>query len=219
VLLGAGASADAGIPTTIGMTNSVIERIRDRDHKRLLEFIRHTLAADLAQRHEGTWDRHRPELYVDVDVERLFASVELLIDRYSEPWSPFVATWHPGLESFAPAPGVKTFDLFYDLNSFDSALKEVLRRSSQGRTALDTRKVSDALGKVLKRAAQLARPGELGELLTSVRREMLRSLFDVLDITDRSSVAYLTPLVDLAREHGPTNNRHLELRPVHRKRC
>jgi hypothetical protein len=79
----------------------------------------------------------------------------------------------------------------------------VLRRSSQGRAALDTRKVSDALGKVLERAAQPARPGELGELLTSVRREMLRSLFDVLDITDRSSVAYLTPLVDLAREHGP----------------
>jgi hypothetical protein len=93
VLLGAGASADAGIPTTIGMTNSIIERIRDSDHKRLLEFIRDTLAADLAQRREGTWDRHRPELYVDV--ERLFASVELLIDRYSEPWSPFVRNVAP----------------------------------------------------------------------------------------------------------------------------
>jgi hypothetical protein len=203
VLLGAGASADAGIPTTIGMTNSVIERLTNREHKRLLEFIRHTLAADLAQRREGTWDRHRPELYVDVDVERLFASVELLIDRHSEPWSPFVATWHPGLESFAPAPGVQRFGLSSELSAFGSALKEVLRGSSQGRHVLETRRVQDALGRVVERAAQLARPGELGDLLTSVRREMLRSLFDVLDIADPSSVAYLAPLVDLAREQGP----------------
>jgi hypothetical protein len=69
VLLGAGASADAGIPTTIRMTEAVIQRVRDStastEYVRILEFVR---------------------------VERLFASVEMLMDRAAQPWSPFVAT-------------------------------------------------------------------------------------------------------------------------------
>jgi hypothetical protein len=28
-----------------------------------------------------------------------FAAVALLIDRHEQPWSPFVATWSPALES------------------------------------------------------------------------------------------------------------------------
>ena len=32
------------------------------------------------------------DLHVSIDVERLFASVDLAIDRYEQAWSPFVAT-------------------------------------------------------------------------------------------------------------------------------
>src|SRR2546430_754566 len=106
ILLGAGASADAGIPTTIGMTDSIIERMATTRHKRILEFVRHTLAAGLAQRRVSEWERTE-DVEVAVDVERLFASVDLLVDRYDQPWSPFVATWHPGLESFAPHSDVR----------------------------------------------------------------------------------------------------------------
>jgi hypothetical protein len=94
VLLGAGASADAGIPTTIGMTGALIEGMQHPDHARILEFVHHTIAAALASRLSSPW---RDEVDVTVDVERLFAAVELLIDRAEQPWSPFVAVPGPKL--------------------------------------------------------------------------------------------------------------------------
>jgi NAD-dependent SIR2 family protein deacetylase len=90
VLLGAGASVDAGLPTSLRMTDAVIELVDfPAEHRRMISFIRHTLEADAALR----------RLPVSVDVERLFAAVELLINRSEQPWSPFVAGWHHGLDS------------------------------------------------------------------------------------------------------------------------
>ena len=66
VLLGAGASADAGIPGKVSMSDAVIDRMRDSDHTRLLRFICHTLEAESAAR--ATPD--------PIDVERLFAAVQ-----------------------------------------------------------------------------------------------------------------------------------------------
>ena len=47
VLLGAGASADAGIPMTLEMIGEVIDPVPDLRQRRLLEFIRLTLGANL----------------------------------------------------------------------------------------------------------------------------------------------------------------------------
>jgi SIR2-like domain len=194
VLLGAGASADAGIPTTIGMTDAVIDRMEIGEHVRVLEFVRHTLAADLAQRQPKGWER-RQDIHVKVDVERLFASIELLIDRHNEPWSPFVATWHPGLESFLPGQTVRAFDLTFELEAVDRAVMRTPGR-------LETRSsIKNSLGRLIERAMQRGRPGDLSDLLKKVRAEMLRSLFEIVEI-DPSRVAYLKPLIELARRQG-----------------
>jgi hypothetical protein len=86
VLLGAGASVEAGLPTTKDMTDQVIARLDETHLRRLLEFVRYTLAADAAARQVP--DEPSP------DIERLFAAVDLLIDRGQQPWSPFVSAWN-----------------------------------------------------------------------------------------------------------------------------
>jgi hypothetical protein len=48
VSLGAGASADAGIPMTVEMVDAVLARLSDPDQRRMFQFVRHTLAANLA---------------------------------------------------------------------------------------------------------------------------------------------------------------------------
>jgi hypothetical protein len=200
VLLGAGASADAGIPTTVQMTEAVIERMDDPTHARILEFVRHTLAAALAQRRPDRWSWSE-DVAVDVDVERLFASVELLIDRYEQPWSPFVAGWHPGLESFSAAPSLSQSDLGFALNDFERALKSLLQDPSRYRYE-GFSSLRKALEKAIERGVQHGRPTDVRVLLTNARDQMLRSLFDVLHIEDAATVAYLTPLVELARTQG-----------------
>jgi NAD-dependent SIR2 family protein deacetylase len=194
VLLGAGSSADAGIPTSVKMTDEIIGRMEYPQHVRLLEFVRHTLAADIAQRTDVDALRG-----VNVDVERLFASIDLLVDRYDQPWSPFVATWHPGLESFSRAAAVRGSDLFSELNHFESTLESAF---GQGWNRRGGGSVRRSLGAVIEKAFQRARPGDAGELLAVVRGEMLRSLFDLLRIDDRQRVAYLAPLINLAQTQG-----------------
>ena len=88
------------------------------DEARLLDFVHYTIAADLARLSPATAQSET----IRVDVERLFASVDLLVNRYDQPWSPFVATWHPGLESFSPSPTLRSFDLTMELTSFERAL-------------------------------------------------------------------------------------------------
>ncbi len=187
------------------MTQEVIGRMTVARHVRILEFVRHTLAADLAQpQSESEWEQAE-DVQTEVDIERLFACVELLIDRHDQPWSPFVATWHPGLESFMLPRSFRSFALIGELNTFQSAIKSVISDASKGGSSSfgdSPRAAAKALEKVIEKAFMSVLPGDVSELLTGVRDEMLRSLFGVLRIDDRAKVAYLNPLVELAHRQG-----------------
>jgi SIR2-like domain len=204
VLLGAGASADAGIPTTIGMTDKIIDRVQRPEHALILQFIRHTLEADLARRAQETpaWGEP-PELHVDI--ERLFAAVDLLIDREDQPWSPFVTGWHGGLEAFAPTPRLTSHDVTTQLNEVERALIQMISGAAKGRrpcTSIPTRGVRQALERLLQQSFRRFTPGDVSALLSGARSEMLHSLFDVLRIDDPERVRYLAPLIDVAKKQG-----------------
>jgi SIR2-like domain len=194
VLLGAGASADAGIPTTVMMTARIIERLRDPEHQRLLGYVNATLEADAAFRSSGT-----------VDVERLFASVELLRDRYEQPWSPFVASWRRELDSFSPEPLIRPFDLASELRRIDEGVRTALpdsRGHVQNRSYSGRSIIGESIGKaILKAVRQMQRP-DISLLLEDVRLEMLRSLYDLLRVDDPSRVDYLSPLVHMSDRQG-----------------
>jgi hypothetical protein len=179
----------------IQMTDAIVGRMRGEE-ARLLHFVHYTIAADLARSHGR---QRAQEVKVDVDVERLFASIDLLVDRYNQPWSPFIATWHPGLESFSPQPSLSQHNLFIESNNFERALKDA--QSPQSRYS-GFSSLRGALVELLEKAAQGARPSDVSALLAQVRDQMLRSLFELLSIDDRAKIEYLSPVIELGRRQG-----------------
>jgi hypothetical protein len=188
------------------MTDEVIGRVRHATHRRLLEYIKHTLAAAEAIRLRTSPDedvpinqtpRLRP---VAVDIERLFAAVDLLVARFDQPWSPFVATWSPGLESFASGETVHPWDLERDLNGLEGALHRFLSAAATygGGGGAITRVLAEGIQRIVRRLG----PGDVTGLLADIRDEMLTSLFEVLEVDGADRVSYLTPLVELARSQG-----------------
>lgn len=194
VLLGAGASVEAGIPATLDMTDAVLSRLDDPDQQRIAQFVRYTIAASLAlqEARNPRVAAGRPQ--GEVDVERLFASIEHLVDRDDQAWSPFVASWHHGLEAFVGGGGAFDSD-FFRMSDLERGLN---RMGSQYR---GTREAAEAISKFVGASIPRVR-GDVSGVLAGVRDEMLQSLFTILDIRDKSRVAYLNPLVDLARKQG-----------------
>src|SRR5258708_34754524 len=186
------------------MTQEVINRV-GHPNAQLLDFIRYTLAADLARQSIGQ---------IDVDVERLFSSVDLLADRFAQPWSPFVAAWSAGLESFAPAPRLVSLSFADEVNKFgrsvDAALMSV-QGLPAGAVALGQgagQTIATALRNVVTEALLLAQPGEISNVLSDAREEMLDSLFDILELADAAQVEYLSPLLELAARQESARSRH-----------
>jgi hypothetical protein len=95
VLLGAGASVEAGVPTAFALTDRIADCLNARqDGAELLpafSFVCDTLRAGAEADGGG--------LSVAIDVERVSAAVELLATRSELEIAPFIDQWNPKLES------------------------------------------------------------------------------------------------------------------------
>lgn len=95
MLLGAGASVDAGIPASFGLTEALVKRIQ-RDSRTDLSSALHFVCGALI-----AYDAAEGESpYRGLDVERVFAAVELLAERHELEVTPFVAAWHPAVDGW-----------------------------------------------------------------------------------------------------------------------
>src|SRR5580700_11174694 len=95
-LLGAGASADAGIPLAREMTRHFTRDdspVRDFE---LLPLLRYVVGGLLFQEAARGHDPHE-----SADVEELFTVVKMLHERHESPLNPFVSSWAPLLEQLA----------------------------------------------------------------------------------------------------------------------
>lgn len=112
VLLGAGASVNAGIPTAVKMTQKMIEQFQSytglEDGVRILKFV--------VERLQCMRGIKREEPCQGVDIEELFAAIEMLARRQELNLAPFVDRWNPLVEeleqhkcSFAFSPAGKVF--------------------------------------------------------------------------------------------------------------
>jgi hypothetical protein len=179
------------MPTSVDMTDEVMGRLSDRGQMAVLEFVRHTIAADLAQREvTSSGGFGAVEVVVEVDVERLFATVDLLANRLDQPLAPFVGSWHPGLEGFAA----------YGHDSSFHARTTLERALGQIADHRGTHTVAQGIERFVNAAIARSRGGDVSELLARTRDSMLRSLFDILNIENAERVRYLTPLVELSRQ-------------------
>lgn len=176
VLLGAGASKEAGLPLTHEMTELIVERVNE-DHRmrywgasEVLNFV----CASLMQ-----YDAARgANPYEGLDVERVFSAVQMLWQRDDLEISPFVLSWHPAIDRRS-SPKLPTF--------FGKDFKEAV---------LSTRGFGD---QDVERRFREGVEGLLGTVDNSVYAHLMGSLTQhlrhILEIPDPSKVSYLEPLL------------------------
>lgn len=179
VLLGAGASAEAGVPPSFAMTRSLIEKIDERFDRisHALNFVCATLIG-----YDGAAGISPFE---NLDVERVFAAVQLLAERHDLEVTPFVSAWHPKVDELdrtlagrRPASLTKRFRAALDEHS-DLKLARVLGE------AIDARTSTRATGQVYEELA--------GHMIDALR---------IFIYTDAGQTTYLRPLIERAAEPG-----------------
>ena len=109
VLLGAGASVDAGIPDSAGMIDRIEQRVSESgssgwgEYRYLYNFIKSSILYIYGL--EGLFGKDVP-----FNVERLVDVLEELEGRERHPLSPFVAAWNPRLINIAGQESEKIRD-------------------------------------------------------------------------------------------------------------
>lgn len=96
LLLGAGASVDAGVPAAVPMTRQVAEAFRqDPNLRRYSELISFVIGALAAQKGVAGDDP-----LGGIDIESLYNAVYSLVQRDAREPGPFVGTWHAKVSDF-----------------------------------------------------------------------------------------------------------------------
>jgi hypothetical protein len=103
VLLGAGASKPAGVPTAIEMTERMIGRASQAPE--LIECALRIVCSAL-EMHMAAFGQARS---YTPDIERVLDAAQQLGDRHELELTPFVASWHPAIEALE-TPSVSPFE-------------------------------------------------------------------------------------------------------------
>lgn len=191
-LFGAGASVDAGIPTAVGMTKSIVG-LFNKPQGSLAEY-RHIVNFIIGGLLFRKGERDINPLAAGVDVEDLFNAVLLLSDRDSLEMSPFVNLWHPMVEAFdrvrPELPNVREIAEVFEEHFGPEASPSSMSR----------RYAADSLEKALNTALAYQEP-ESGKGINfkRVADRMIFCLADLVWVEDPASVAYMLPLISRAK--------------------
>ena len=178
VLLGAGASVEAGIPATVGMTQELVERIgRGAYRSQMSKALNYVCAALIA--HDAA---RGVNPLGELDVERVFAAIELLAERGELEVAPFVASWDAAVDAWdrRSAPGFVERDL----------AKAILTKDGRG-----------AQREIETLIRSMTGTGT-GETYTALASEMIQEMRSML-AGHQKSLGYLVPLVRTARGTKP----------------
>lgn len=182
VLLGAGASADAGLPLTTELAAKVVA-LANAEHRgerpmpdwvRALNFVYGSMVGYQAE--DGS------DPLAAVNIERLISALRLLSDAKAHEVAPFVANWKAGALGFGAAQVTSQLG-----DRAMSAIKDGLgSRFSSGRA------LGDAIASIARNATKAPDPRAFEEAET----HLLAYLADLLNQIE--DTAYLEPLADLA---------------------
>lgn len=183
VLLGAGASADAGLPLTVSLAERVVVSANatdgvDSDWVRALNFVYGSMVGYASD--EG----NNP--LAAVNIERLISALRLLQVAKSHEAAPFVAAWKSGALGLG-SPSVP--------NYLGSQVISALSPSRSGRGPSDSN-VTAAIARLARAATQTPGSGPF----RAAEEQILLKLRDIL--SDVQTVDYLTPLAELAQEQA-----------------
>jgi hypothetical protein len=187
VLLGAGASHDAGLPLTEELARRLVEdfdaeldgmvqwdrnRPRQAGVTRALHAVYGAMVAHATSRGESP--------LTAVNVERLVSAVRLLRDRSDHEATPFVAEWLRVIQEVDS----------HTLSVSDSELQKTISFT------LDRGIVASGLGEQIAQIARdISMPGD-GDVFRELERQLLQRVTRIL--ANPSTVDYLMPLMDLA---------------------
>jgi NAD-dependent SIR2 family protein deacetylase len=178
VLLGAGASVEAGIPATVDMTRQLVERIGRCAHRSQVSKALNYVCAALVAHDAAKGVNPSGAL----DVERVFAAIELLAERGDLEVAPFVASWDAAVDAWdrRPAPGFVERDL----------ARAILTKDGRG-----------AQGKIETLIRSMTGTGT-GETYRGLASEMIEEMRSML-AGHQKNLGYLAPLVRAARDTKP----------------
>lgn len=183
VLLGAGASVDAGLLQTVQLAEEIVERANRPggyggrpDWVSALNFVYGSMVGFQAE------DGGDP--LQAVNIERLISALRLLQSVSDHEVAPFVSTWKPG----ALGVGAAVVDRSMGDSVF-SAIDSGLMSRTFGRGEL-----ADAIAQIARKATTTGNP----EAFRVAERKILEGLSEVLGSLE--SVDYLAPLAALANE-------------------
>jgi hypothetical protein len=172
-LLGAGSVVDAGIPASTAMTKAIVDRVGASHTGDLSLALNFAVGAMIA--HDAARGANP---YIGVDVERLFAAVQMLASREDSEVAPFVASWAPALDLV----GTETQEFARDFG-------ETFTR------ALTSRFPGD-ITNVFRQAVLSVLPGhDGGEVYRRLEQDMVCRLRD-LTAVDPNKVGYLAPILN-----------------------
>lgn len=178
MLLGAGASIEAGVPASTSMSARIVDHVDTpaNRHRGLTHALNYASGALIAHQ---TAQGASP--YAGIDVEQLFASVQMLGNRESVEVAPFVS-WSPVLDTIGPARRVSGF--------FDDHFRESIVGTAHGRSHY---RPSDLIKEVVE---SVVRADSSTATFRQLEAVMLNSLVDLVSV-DASQVDYLSPLLNL----------------------
>lgn len=178
VLLGAGASVDAGLPTTVTFARELVTAVRDSfgAPSPITQTLNFIYGAMLNHRTEQGGDP-----FAAVNMETMISAIRLLRERDSHEVAPFIRGWKPQVgryqEDYRSNPG----DILVRAIRSDDSVE------MSGSVVLDTlvNLVHDVVGDV-------ANSGLYEQLEQALRAAVRDRLLRTTDVT------YLTPLIDFA---------------------
>lgn len=207
ILLGAGASKEAGLPTSYELTEKIIEKFQDKDYGEYARISNYIIGGLLFQ--EGV--KGNNPLRSKLNVEDFFNAVQLLADRKTLEVAPFLGSWHFKVEEF---------DTIYSnswgkIDFIEDLVKLIIENISKdypqsgyyhntyssgylgsSMSYNDRHRLSDSFRRDVKDI--LPKSGE-GAIYGYMAKSMIRILREVLWISQERNVEYLYPLIDQAK--------------------
>ncbi len=189
ILLGAGASVEAGLQDTKGMTKQMLDmsaednsdsRSSRRTH--LLRFIVGGLLFQHGVRNENPLTR-------GINIEAVFNAINLLGQRYEAEFAAFVSSWHPVIEELTRAR--KVHDDWSETRELEKALGRASEAASR-RQPFGADNLSNAIRKMSNSGISTD-----DKLFESTLSWMTRALIQMVRVGDPNKVNYLIPLLKI----------------------
>lgn len=189
VLLGAGASRDAGLPLTEELARKIMEsfdaelaamdrweQVHQEPIVRALHVVYGAMVSHATE--------HGSSPLSAVNVERLVSAIRLLRDRRTHEAAPFVSSWRPAIEAVDAHPLAVT----------DTQLRQHLTLDSEFKFRVDG--LADKIASIARSTVET---GD-GTTFLELEDQLLRRICSLLSAPD--DVSYLHPLMSLALEQA-----------------